>query len=242
MTRITHTLGRHDLETGSAGPVGCGAAAVSPATASIKSDATASAIGFSIAITVCKREYLLPHALQSALRQEHPCTEIVILSDGSSRATRRIVEPLRERFPIRYFEVERRRKCWGNYLRRRALEEASGSHVIMLGHDCVLYPGYLQAHLANIGSNPDALSVVPVDYWRVTVPDGQQPRENDVMLLGEDEIDLLCIAFPRRLALELDCFGEDMLRLRCADYLSFDRLRTHTPPLYRIGPTQAAHY
>lgn len=235
-------MGRHDLEIGSAGLAGPGPAVVSPSTASIDSDAAVPGIGFSIAVTVWKREYLLPYALQSVLRQERPCTEIVILSDGSSRATRRIVEPLRERLPIRYFELERRRKCWGNHLRRRALEESSSSHVIMLGHDCVLYPGYLQAHLVNIGSNPDALSVVPVDYWRVTVPDGQKPRENDVMLLGEDEIDLLCIAFPRCLALELDCFGEEMLRLRCADYLSFDRLRTHTPPLYRIGPTQAAHY
>jgi len=199
-------------------------------------------IGFSVAITVWKREYLLPYALQSVLRQEQACREIIVLSDGSSRATRRMLEPLRERHPIRYLEVERRRKCWGNHLRRCALEETSGSHVIILGHDCVLYPDYLQTHLLNIGSNPDALSVVPIDYWRVAVPDGRQPRADDLMLVGEGEIDLLCIGYPRRLALDLDCFGADMLPFRYADYLAFDRLRAHTAPVYQSGPTQAAHY
>lgn len=199
-------------------------------------------IAFSVAITVWKREYLLPYALQSVLRQEHACHEIIVLSDGSSRATRRILEPLRERHPIRYLEVARRRKCWGNHLRRRALEEASGSHVVILGHDCLLYPACLQAHLDNVGSRSDALSVVPIDYWRVDLPDGRMPRADDLMLVGEGEIDLLCIGYPRRLALDLGCFGEDMLRIRRADYLSFDRLRTHTAPVYRPGPTQAAHF
>jgi glycosyltransferase involved in cell wall biosynthesis len=199
-------------------------------------------IGFSVAITVWKREYLLPYALQSVLRQEHACREIIVLSDGGSRATRRILEPLRERHPIRYLEVERRRKCWGNHLRRRALEEASGSHVVILGHDCLLYPGCLQAHRDNIGSNCDALSVVPIDFWRVDRPEGRMPRADDLLLVGEGEIDLLCIGYPRLLALDLGCFGEDMLRIRRADYLSFDRLRTHSAPVYRPGPTQAAHF
>ncbi|HEY4645476.1 MAG TPA: glycosyltransferase family A protein [Steroidobacteraceae bacterium] len=199
-------------------------------------------IGFSVAITVWKREFLLPHALQSVFRQDHACQEIIVFSDGSSRATRRILEPLGERHPIRYLEVARRRKYWGNHLRRRALEETSGSHVIILGHDCVLYPAYLRAHLANIGSNPNALSVVPIDYWRVDLPDGRQPRADDLMLVGEGEIDLLCIGYPRRLALDLDCFGVDMLPFRRADYLSFDRLRACTAPVYRPGPTQAAHF
>jgi glycosyltransferase involved in cell wall biosynthesis len=199
-------------------------------------------IRFSVAITVWKREYLLPYALQSVLRQEHACQEIIVLSDGSSRAARRILAPLREQHPIRYLEVARRRKCWGNLLRRRALEETSGSHVIILGHDSVLYPACLQTHRDNVGSNPDALSVVPIDYWRVDLSDGRLPRTDDLMLVGEGEIDLLCIGYPRQLALDLGCFGDDMLPYRCADYLSFDRLRAHTAPLYRAGPTQAAHF
>lgn len=234
-------MGRDDLDAACAGPAGGGAAAITQPAGS-DSAPSVRTIAFSVAITVWKREHLLPYALQSVLRQEHPCREIVVYTDGSSRAARRIIDPLRERFSLRYCEVERRRKCWGNHLRRRALEEASGSHVIMLGHDCVLYPGYLAAHLANIGANPDALSVVPIDYWHGTTPDGQQPRAHDLMLVGEGEIDLLCIGFPRRLALEVDCFDAQMLPFRCADYLSFERLRTNTPPLYRIGPTQAAHY
>jgi glycosyltransferase involved in cell wall biosynthesis len=199
-------------------------------------------IGFSVAITVWKRENLLPYALQSVLRQGLACQEIIVLSDGPSRATRRILEPLRERYPIRHIEVTRRRSCWGNHLRRRALEETSASHLVILSHDCVLYPTYLQAHRTNVGSNPDALSVVPIDYWRDLQFEGRQPRADDLMLVGEAEIDLLCIGYPRRLALDLDCYGVEMLPYRRADYSSFDRLRGYSQPVYRAGPTQAAHF
>lgn len=202
-------------------------------------------IGFTVAITVWKREGLLPHALHSVLRQDEPCREIVVLSDGWSRAAAEIVAPF-EAAPsgpaVRYLAVRRRRKTWGNHLRRRALEEATSSHVVILGHDCYLYRGYLAAHRRNLGDDPGALSVVPIDYWRATYPDGRMPRREDVENAGEAEIDLLCLAFPRRLALEVGCFDEGVVRARCADYLAFDRVRRHKTPVYRGGETRAAHF
>jgi glycosyltransferase involved in cell wall biosynthesis len=197
---------------------------------------------FTVAITVWQREEMLPHAIQTVLIQTHRQWEILTYSDGSSRLARDTVQALQPSIPIRYQAVKRRRRHWGNHLRRLALEQASGSHVCFLGHDCLLYPTYLETHLANLAGNPDALSVVPIDYWRETRMDVRQPRNPDLMSLRDGEIDLLCIAYPRRLALEADCFGEEMQRLRYADYLSYDRLRRITPPIYRPGPTQAAHF
>ena len=197
---------------------------------------------FTVAITVWQREEMLPHAIQTVLRQTYPRWEILVYSDGGSRLTRETVAGLDAAIPIRYREVRRRPKQWGNHLRRLALEEGSGSHVCFLGHDCLLYLRYLETHLANLEGNVDGLSVVPVDYWRKNRLDVKQPLNPDMMNLHDGEIDLLCIAYPRRLALEVGCFGEDMQRLRYADYVSFDRLRQLTSPVYRPGPTQASHF
>lgn len=203
-----------------------------------------SPIRFTVAITVWKREVLLPHAIQSVTRQERPCDEILVLSDGRSKEAEQIVADLEDHFPfpIRYEAVRRRRKLHGNHLRRHALEAATGTHVVILGHDCLLYGGYLAAHDATLAGDPDGLSVVRVDYWRSTWPDGQMPRHDDLMEVGEGKIDLLCLAIPRRLALEEDCFGDDMLKIRCADYLTYDRLRHRTTPLFHGGEAVAAHF
>lgn len=197
---------------------------------------------FSIAITVWRQEHLLARALQSVLRQIEDWWEILVLSDGRSWEARQIVRHFGNEPRIRYRRVRRRRKAHGNHLRRLALEETTGSHLVILGHDCLLYPGYLAAHRCNLDGDREGLSVVPVDYWRETVPDGVMPRHPDLATVGEGEIDLLCLALPRRRALEADCFGDDMLYFRCADYLSFSRLRERTPPRLYRGPTQAAHF
>jgi hypothetical protein len=38
------------------------------------------------------------------------------------------------------------------------------------------------------------------------------------------------------------CFGLDMERIRCADYLGYDRLRRRSPPIFNPVPQQAAHF
>jgi len=197
---------------------------------------------FTIAITVWRREEMLPHAIQTVLNQTYRQWEILVYSDGSSQVARETVAALQPTIPIRYQELRRRPKHWGNHLRRLALEEGSGSHVCFLGHDCLLYPSYLETHLANLDGNTDGLSVVPIDYWRKTRLDVRQPISQDMMNLHDGQIDLLCIAYPRRLALEVGCFGEDMQRLRYADYVSYDRLRQVSPPVYHPGPSQASHF
>jgi hypothetical protein len=106
----------------------------------------------------------------------------------------------------------------------------------------VLYPGYLETHARAIGDDPDAVSVVPVDYWKDFERRGPYPRGRDLMRVGEGEIDLLCLAFPRRMALEADCFGRRFARYRHADFLSFDALRNLKRPVLASETTQAAHF
>jgi glycosyltransferase involved in cell wall biosynthesis len=197
---------------------------------------------FTVAITVYKTPQFLPHAVQTVLAQTLKDREIRIYSDGRSSESELVARELDGQVPIHYRRVPRRRGSYGNYLRRLALEEGLGDYVCYLGHDCLLYPTYLEAHAANIAGRKDAVSVVPVAYWKNFERRAPQPSGKDLMTLGEGEIDLLCVAYPRRLALELDCFGPTMERIRCADYLAYDLLRKRTPPVSRPIAEQAAHF
>lgn len=215
---------------------------LSPPPGANGSETGVGAVTFTVAITVWKREHLLARALQSVLRQTHRPAEVLVLSDGRSKPARKMAGHLEDVLNVRYHRVRRRRKTQGNHLRRFAVHHAASSHLVILGHDSLLHRGYLAAHRDNLADDADGLSVVPVDYWRGTRPDGRMPRSDDVMAVGEGQIDLLCMALPVRLAVEADCFGEDMMYIRCADYLSFDRLRQRTVPVYSGGEPQAAHF
>jgi|SRR5882672_1813068 len=197
---------------------------------------------FTVAITVYKTERFLPRAVQTVLAQTLTDWEIRVYSDGRSSQSEMVVRQLEGRIPVHYKQIARQRGAYGNRLRRIALEESRGTHVCYLGHDCLLYPTYLEAHARNIAGRKDALSIVPVAYWKNYLLRRGQPAANDMMALGEGEIDLLCIAYPRDLALELDCFGPDMERIRCADFLAYDRLRHRSRPIFNRMPEQAAHF
>ncbi len=206
---------------------------------------------FTVAITVYKTPDLLLHAVQTVLAQTLKDWEIRVYSDGRSPYSESLVRQLEGEVPIYYRRLPRRRGSYGNYLRRLALEEGRGDHVCYLGHDCLFYPTYLEAHATNIAGRKEAVSVVPVAYWKYRASfwertqierHGTVPTGKDLMTLGEGEIDLLCLAYPRQLALELDCFGAAMERIRCADYLAYDRLRKKSTPIWRAMSEQAAHF
>lgn len=197
---------------------------------------------FTVAITVWRRPYFLPHAVQSVIAQSHRDWEMRVYSDGSSREAEQVVAQIESEFPVSYHRLPRRPRLRGNHLRRTALEEAEGSHVCIVGHDCVLYPTYLETHARNINDVPQAVSVVPIAYWKNFLRRRSLPVSDDLHHLGEGEIDLLCIAFPKTVAVEADCFGRSMDRLRHADFLSFEALRRLVDPVLHRGPEQAAHF
>jgi glycosyltransferase involved in cell wall biosynthesis len=197
---------------------------------------------FTVAITVWRREHFLPHAIQSVLAQTWRDWELLVYSDGRSRAMRTVVERLQADFPISWEEVKRGWHRKGNRLRRLAIEQARGSHLCILSHDSYFYPTYLATHAANLRADPEAVSVVPVAYWKGDLRKAGHPKNHDMLGLTDGEIDLTCIAFPTRLARELDCFGPATERLRYADFLAFDALRRATQVVFHPGPEQAAHF
>ena len=88
--------------------------------------------------------------------------EIRMYSDGRSSKSELVARQLEGRISIHYTRIAWRHGAYGNRLRRIALEEGRGTYVYYLGHDCLLYPTYLEAHAHNIAGRRDALSVVPV--------------------------------------------------------------------------------
>ncbi|MDX1644365.1 MAG: glycosyltransferase family A protein [Thermoanaerobaculia bacterium] len=197
---------------------------------------------FTIAITVYKSPEFLPRAVQTVLSQTVDDWEMLVYSDGRSTVAEQVVGEVEDLGRVHYRRHRRRRGSYGNRLRRLALEEGRGDYVCYLGHDCLLYPTYLETHAATLDAAPEALSLVRVAYWKNTVRRGTYPVGDDLMALGEGEFDLMCLAFPRRLALEVGCFDAEMESIRSADYISFDRLRRHATPILSDAPEQGAHF
>lgn len=197
---------------------------------------------FTVAITVYKTEQFLPRAVQTVMAQTVSDWEIRMYSDGRSSRSEEMFRRLEGRIPIHYRRIRRRRGLYGNHLRRLALEEGKGAYVCYLGHDNLLYPTYLEEHARNIAGREDVVSMVPIAYWKNCEPRSSQPIGSDPMTLGEGEMDLMCVAYPRRLSLELDCFGSDMQQIRCADFLAYDRLRKKSSPIFRPIAAQGAHF
>lgn len=197
---------------------------------------------FTVAVTVYKTPEYLPRAIQTILAQTVTDWELLIYSDGRCKTTREVVRQIEGDVDVRYRELRRRRGSYGNHLRRLTLEEGRGDHVCYVGHDCLVYPTYLETHARTIAGDPRAVSVVKIDYWKNTERRATQPEQLDLARAGEGEIDLMCVAYPRLLSLEVGCFDADMERIRCADYLSFDRLRQASPPILADAPEQGSHF
>lgn len=196
---------------------------------------------FTVAITVWRREYLLPHAIQSVINQTWRDWEMVVYGFGRSRRAERLVADLDGDLPIRYVQGRARYRTRGNNLRRMALEQARGSHVVIVGHDCLLYPTYLETMAGLVGSDSDALPVVPIDFWKEFDRRSRLPSVHPAEArIGQ--IDLLCYAFPRDLALAEDCFGPATIHRREADFLSFEALRRRSEPRFADGPARACHF
>ncbi len=105
---------------------------------------------FTVAITTYNRAALLPRAIDSALHQESPAAEILVVDDASTDNTGAVI---RERYPqVRHLrQSENRGVCAA---RNRALREAAGDWVVMLDDDDSLLPDALSFMREQIAQSP----------------------------------------------------------------------------------------
>jgi hypothetical protein len=100
---------------------------------------------------------------------------------------------------------------------------------VWINHDNLVWPTYLAAHVGNLRSEPNLVSLVGVDLWqgglfRKRLPELLEPARGVVGGHGlrAGRVDLLNYALPRGLALGVDAFGTGMEREYAADWTTLE--------------------
>lgn len=104
----------------------------------------------SVLIPAFNVEGYIAQAVESALAQTHPDSEVIVVNDGSTDGTAAAVAPYRDR--IVYVEQENRGLAGA---RNRALEEATGEYIALLDADDVFLPNRLERMLAYLKAHPE---------------------------------------------------------------------------------------
>ncbi|MDT5271664.1 MAG: hypothetical protein QOH49_3850 [Acidobacteriota bacterium] len=108
---------------------------------------------FSVVIPTYNRGGLIVKTLASVFSQTYRDFEVVVVDDGSTDDTERVLEPYVRRGEIRYVRHER------NYERARArntgMETAAGDYVTFLDSDDVMYPTNLADAALYAEANPE---------------------------------------------------------------------------------------
>ena len=103
----------------------------------------------SIIISVYNGENYLAEAIQSALDQDYPNTEIIVMNDGSTDNTSRIIDS----FGTRAIGIYQENRGLGA-ARNAGVSKASGEYLAFLDHDDLWVPHKLSCQLKLIQSSP----------------------------------------------------------------------------------------
>lgn len=102
----------------------------------------------SIIIPTYNREKKLPGAIESALSQSYPNTQIIVIDDGSIDQTAKLVK---EKYPqVEYYYKENGGQASARNL---GLKHAKGSIIASLDSDDIWYPNFLQKCVDKLESN-----------------------------------------------------------------------------------------
>jgi len=112
----------------------------------------------------------IQQAVESVFQQTYPAHEVVVVDDGSTGDTRRVLGPYMER--IRYVYQENQGP---SAARNHGLGLARGEFVAFLDSDDYLPPGAMTEWLARFDSQP-SLGVVH-SGWRLVNQDGEVLRD-----------------------------------------------------------------
>jgi len=170
----------------------------------------------SVIIPICETSEpgRLEAAIGSVLGQTYPDFELIVVDDGSRRASA-------ERFAV---HGERLRYRWQPQAgtaaaRNTGLRMARGAYVALLDHDDLFLPHRLARQVPLLEADP-ALGLVYAQAIRVDEATGQErvwPRERECLegwifepLFFENVIPAACVLFPRKLAQELGGFDESL--------------------------------
>jgi glycosyltransferase involved in cell wall biosynthesis len=190
----------------------------------------------SVIIPTHNRAGLLPRAVRSVLDQSHPAEEIIVVDDGSTDHTERV---LRTEFPnIDYVRQENRGVAAA---RNRGIREARGEWLAFLDSDDEWLPRKLERQLDALRKEPDFLLCHTNEIW---IRRGKRvnPMKKHAKSGGHifEECLPLCVVSPssviahRSLFERVGLFDESLPA--CEDYDLWLRVCSRFPVLYLEEP------
>lgn len=102
---------------------------------------------FSLIVPVYNRPQEVDELLQSLTEQSHKEFEVVIVEDGSTISSEKVVEGYQDKLPISYYCIP---NGGPGQARNYGASKAKGEYLIVLDSDCVIPPGYIQSVKANL--------------------------------------------------------------------------------------------
>jgi glycosyltransferase involved in cell wall biosynthesis len=185
-------------------------------------------------------------ALESALAQDVPGLEVVVVDDASSDGSREILEAFRADARVRLELHERNQGISPVF--NRGLELARGELVAFLGSDDYWYPGHLAGALTLLDAHPEAamcwgrVAIVDADDRDVTAEAGlfADEFEGDLfeaLLLRSNFVPFISVVMRRDLALRVGGFDGALTTLQDLDL--WLRLSASHTALFRTERTAA---
>ena len=133
----------------------------------------------SVVIPTYNRKELLPTAIESALRQTYPNTEVIVVDDYSTDGTRDLLE---EQYAEMVQYIRHQENRGGSAARNTGLTEASGEYIAFLDSDDEWMPRKLEKQVRRLESLSEEWVAVYCDFhqtrrsWLVETFDNIFPR------------------------------------------------------------------
>ena len=157
---------------------------------------------FSVVIPTFNRAHTLPRAIESVLNQSFKDFELIVVDDGSTDDTQRIVE----RYPVQYFYQE---NSGVSTARNRGIEVSRGKYIAFLDSDDEWKKDKLAVQYQFFQENPNFLIHQTDEIW---IKDGKflnkkryhQKKEGNIFY---DSLHL-CLISPSAVAMKKELFEE----------------------------------
>jgi glycosyltransferase involved in cell wall biosynthesis len=114
----------------------------------------------SVIIPTYNRESTLSRAIDSVLKQTYRNFEVIVVDDGSTDNTSRVIEKYKDR--IRYYS---KLHSGVSAARNLGLEKSEGTWVSFLDSDDYWLPKKLESQMEYLRKNPDIMIVQTDEYW-----------------------------------------------------------------------------
>lgn len=119
---------------------------------------------FSIIIPTYNRGYILWKTIQSIQKQTYPFWEIIVVDDGSTDDTAKVVAEFQDDPRIKYFKIK---NSGVSHARNIGMQHASGEIITYLDSDDRFYDNCLTLMMQHFEKYPDTIFAIPDYNFRV---------------------------------------------------------------------------